>query len=165
MPDVVQDHSDAIEAAVRDLLKSDVLIGIPAEADDRKPEPGEKRKIGNAEIGYIMEYGAPEANIPARPHLEPGVEDASAEISFRMEKAAQAALEGDAAGVQRRLEEVGIVGMNAVRKKITDGPFAPLSDRTLAARRRRGRTGEKPLIDTGQYRRSVTYVVRPRGSE
>ena len=34
---------------------------------------------------------------------------------------------------------------------------------TLAQRRRRGRTGEKPLIDTAQMQRSVTHVVRPKG--
>jgi hypothetical protein len=69
---------------------------------------------------------------------------------------------------------------NAVRTKITDGPFAPLADSTLRARARRGRKGAvaelksraqgnapnnanaKPLIDTGQLRKSITYVVRKK---
>jgi hypothetical protein len=38
-----------------------------------------------------------------------------------------------------------------------------LAERTLAARKARGRTGEKPLIDTGQLRNAVTFVVQARG--
>jgi hypothetical protein len=48
-----------------------------------------------------------------------------------------------------------------VRAFITAGQgFAPLAAATLAARRRKGRTGTKPLIDTGQLRRAITYVLR-----
>ncbi|MCJ2023540.1 hypothetical protein, partial [Methylobacterium sp. J-067] len=49
-----------------------VLIGIPAES----MHPGEKgeKPINNAALGYLFEYGQPEKNLPARPHLFPGVE-------------------------------------------------------------------------------------------
>src|SRR5260363_213287 len=64
--------------------------------------------------------------------------------------------------------------------KMTEGPFKPRAESTLQARARRGRIGAaielerrrrghtpenanaKPLIDTGQLRKSITYVVRKK---
>ena len=54
----------------------------------------------------------------------------------------------------------GLIAQNSVRRTLTTAAYRPLSERTLAERRARGRTGTKPLIDTGQYRNSITYVVR-----
>jgi hypothetical protein len=59
--------------------------------------------------------------------------------------------------------KAGLIAESSVRKKINEGPFEPLAPKTLQERKRRGRTGEKPLIDTGQLRNSVTYVIRPKG--
>lgn len=170
----VTDRMPEFERAVRDLVKNEVLVGIPAEDAGRRPDPpkgkGKKRSKqasqppNNATIGYWMEYGAPEANIPARPHLVPGIERAQSTITQQLRRAAEAALSGGSDGVDRGLNAAGIAAQNAVRATITDGDFAPLSRRTLAARRARGRTGDKPLIDTGQYRRSLTYVIRPKGA-
>lgn len=36
---------------------------------------------------------------------------------------------------------------------------------TDSNRLRRGRTGNKPLIDTGEYRRSITHVVRDKDAD
>lgn len=141
-----------------------VLIGIPDTAADRKPEPGEKVTPSNALIGYVMETGSPAQNIPARPHLAPGVQAAEAQYVRMYQKGARAVLDGDAPNLDQVHEAVGLVASSSVKTFIDDGAgFAPLAPRTLAARRSRGRTGEKPLIDTGQYRRAITYVVRDRG--
>ncbi len=59
----------------------------------------------------------------------------------------------------------GLMGQDAVRGKITSGPFVPLAPATLRARKAKGRTGEKPLIDTGQLRAAYTYVIRAKGSK
>jgi hypothetical protein len=63
---------------------------------------------------------------------------------------------------ERALHKVGLIGTSAVQAKITDGAFAPLAERNIKGRLRRGRTGTKPLIDTGAYRRSFTYTIQPR---
>jgi hypothetical protein len=39
------------------------------------------------------------------------------------------------------------------------GNFEPLSERTLEARRARGRSGTKPLIDSAQLIQHVSFVV------
>jgi hypothetical protein len=114
----------------------------------------------NALLGYVHEYGSPAQNIPARPFLHPGINNARAGIERHMKKAAQLALLGKSDEVTGELEKVGLIAMVSVQRKINAGPFEPLKPATLAARRRRGRTGTKPLIDTTQLERSITYVVR-----
>jgi len=43
--------------------------------------------------------------------------------------------------------------------RISDGIPPPLSDETIKNKTVNGRTGKTPLIDTGQLRQSITYVV------
>lgn len=157
---VVKDRTSAFEKALLALIKREVLIGVPAENASRS---GDDEPINNATIGYLMEYGEPGRNLPARPHLIPGIEGIRDKIVSRMEAMGKKALSGDLSEIDKGLHAVGLMGQNAVRNKITEGPFTPLAPRTLAERKARGRTGEKPLIDTGQYRRSQTYVVRNKG--
>ena len=146
-------------AVLRELNKR-VAIGIPGDSM-HTAEPGEK-PISNAVIGYLSEGGAPDQNIPQRPHLVPGVESIREQAAARLKKAAEQAFLGDLEAPEKALHAIGLLGVAAVQREITDGTFAPLSERTLEARRARGRTGEKPLIDTSQYRRSIQYVVLRR---
>lgn len=157
-----------ILAAVNALTKSEVLIGVPHEKAPRSAEEDEARKesgepITNAEIGYINEFGLPEKNIPARAHLVPGIESIKEKAATTLGNGVRKTLSGDASAAEAALTKVGLIGETAVKDQITDGAFVPLAPATLAARRRRGRTGEKPLIDTAQYRNSITHVVRPKG--
>ncbi|MEZ2410543.1 hypothetical protein AB6806_27480 [Bosea sp. RCC_152_1] len=156
---VTKDGVPALLKAIKDLTSKEVLVGIPDTAAGRDDEDA----ISNAEIGYLMETGSPTQNIPPRPHLVPGVESARDKIEKRMKTGAQAALSGKSSDADATLTAVGIVAENAVKARITEGPFAPLSPVTIAKRKAKGRTGTKPLIDTGQYRRAITHVVRKKG--
>lgn len=135
------------------VAQRDVLVGIPA---------GEQRDDGptNAEIGYQNEFGSPANNIPARPHLIPGVAAVQDKAVARLTQAASAAATGRMSDAERHLHAAGLIAQSSVRRTLTSAAYRPLSERTLAERRARGRTGTKPLIDTGQYRNSITYVVR-----
>ncbi len=150
---VIKDKTASLFSAVRKLTKTAVLVGIPESENARDDGP-----IGNATIGYIHETGSPSQNIPARPWLEPGIAEGKDAIAKQFKRGAQLALAGKDVGPA--LHAAGLAGQSAAQNKITEGPFAPLSEKTLSARRRRGRTGTKPLIDTGELRRSVSYVVR-----
>ena len=156
----MQSGMQMITDALPDLLRRlaavaqrDVLVGVPA---------GEARDDGptNAEIGYQNEFGSPANNIPARPHLLPGVAAVQDKVVARLTKAADAAATGRPSDAERHLHAAGLLAQNSVRRTLTTAAYRPLSERTLAERRARGRTGTKPLIDTGQYRRSITYIVR-----
>lgn len=135
------------------VAQRDVLVGVPAgEARDDGPS--------NAEIGYQNEFGSPANNIPARPHLIPGVAAVQDKAVARLTQAASAAATGRMSDAERHLHAAGLIAQNSVRRTLTTAAYRPLSERTLAERRARGRTGTKPLIDTGQYRNAITYVVR-----
>ncbi|MFG1172157.1 hypothetical protein AAFN90_00825 [Erwiniaceae bacterium CAU 1747] len=154
------DNAQAIIDSLKALTRKDVLVGIP-EAESAR-EDGE---FGNAGIGYINENGSPAQNIPPRPHLKPGVASVQQQYLPHLKAAAQKALSGDQEGAIRSLEAAGTVAANGVKRYITVTGFTPLADTTLAARQRRGRTGDKPLIDTGEYRRSITHIVRDKDAD
>jgi phage gpG-like protein len=154
----VLDKLPKLLAAMNSLTMKDVMVGIPKEEtarDDTGP-------LNNATIGYIMEHGAPEANIPARPFLIPGVEACKDKVAKQLAGAAKGAVQGNAIGIEEGLERAGLLAQNSVRAKINSGIGPSLAPSTIAARKRRGRTGTKPLIDTGQLRNSITYVVRSK---
>lgn len=159
---VIADNTRKLMKALDMLTKSDVLVGIPQAKDSRTDEDGEKSPIGNAAIGYLMDKGMPEQNVPARPWLSIGVSEGKDKIIPHLKSAAQVALSGDVSGVEIRLNRAGLAAQSAAKNKIRNGPFPKLSDRTLARRRRRGRTGTKPLIDQGKLLSAVSYVVRKK---
>jgi hypothetical protein len=157
---VRSDNAQSILDALKTLANKDVLVGIPQSKDER--DDGD---IGNAAIGYINENGSPAQNIPPRPHLKPGVRSVEQDFMPHLKAAARKALEGDAEGAVTSLDSAGTVAANGVKRYITITGFTPLADATIANRLRRGRTGNKPLIDTGEYRRSITHVVRDKDAD
>lgn len=152
---MTRDNLAAFMRDVRDMAKRDVLVGIPGDGAERQKGDA----MDNATLGYIHEFGAPAANIPARPFLIPGVASVNAQTSARLGRGMTAALGGDMAECDRQMHAAGLIAQNAVKARINSNIQPALSPRTLAARRARGRTGENTLVETGQLRNSVTYVV------
>jgi len=138
-------------AAVRD---SEVLVGIPQEKIHRK-----KGKINNASLMYIMTHGSPIRNIPARPVIEPAIEAAGNKerIAAELKDAATAYLERDPQRAIDFLNRAGIAGMNASKRWFTDARNAWEPDKPATIKRK---GSARPLIDTGQLRKSITFVVR-----
>ena len=161
--------TSALLSGIRSLTRMEVLVGVPAENAGRQPEPGEERTLNNAEIGYVQEFGStiegPGGHafvIPPRPHRRPAVADANAPLAVALRKGAEAALKGEAEAGEKALHSAGLIAQNAVRNKITEGPFVPLAPATLQKRRGHGRAGDRPIIDSGAYRNSISYVIRPK---
>lgn len=171
---------DDLVRKLKVLANGRVLVGVPADKAERKDdEDGEG--MNNATLAYIHEFGSPAANIPARPFLSEGIKDAREKISKRMSKVAQKALQASSTiNIDSELQAVGLTAQGAVQEKINSGEFEPLSDATLRARaaKYKSRTAErdelasraagnapstnsvKPLIDTGQLRNAINYVVK-----
>lgn len=137
-------------------LTSDVLVGVPADKTTRKDV------MTNASLAYIHDQGSPAANIPARPFMRPGIMEVKDFIAKELEKGARGAMHGDAGAVDIALNRAGLKAQASIRGKINEGIAPELAESTLAARRARGRTGTKPLVDTGQLRNSINYVVRKK---
>lgn len=156
---ITKDTVAAVMASIKQLTGNQVLIGIPDSTAGREDGP-----ISNAAIGYIQENGSPAANIPARPFLVPGVNAARDACIAALRTGAKKALDGDKSAGDAALNVAGLKAQSSVRRTLTAGDgFASLAPSTLAARRARGRTGTRPLVDSGQLRNSITYVVRSRG--
>lgn len=156
---VLADKTQQIFKGISELAETRVLAGVPAEKGVRTGE-GDEGPINNAQLMYIHENGAPEANIPARPVVVPGIKSEQSGIRAALAAAGARALSGDITGMRKAFNAAGILAQNGMRKRITEGPFVALSERTLAARRAAGFKGDKPLIRSGQLRRALTYVIR-----
>ena len=164
MPVIIRkDRTKDVYAAIRSLTSKEVLIGIPAAAGDHKTPEGGQTSISKAAIGYILETGSPARNLPARPFLAPGVASYQDRAAKRLKTIGRKALDGDTRQIDQGLAAVGLEAVSSVRKKMTEGPFAPLAPSTLAARARRGVTRTKPLIDTGELLQAIQSVVADKG--
>lgn len=155
---ITVDKMASIIKAINELGAKDVLVGIPEGNTDRKSSD----PATNALIGYVQEFGSPANNIPARPFLIPGVQDIQKPAADRLKVAAQRALSGDLSQAEKQLHAAGLMGQNSARAKINSNIQPKLSERTLAARRARGVKRENTLIDTGQLRNAITYVIRKK---
>ena len=173
---VTLDKSDAMIRAVRELTRSEVLVGIPTDKGERSN--GDTEAVTNAQLGFIHENGSPARNIPARPFLTPGIKAVGDQIIRHLRDAGKQALEGVSGGVAASLDRAGLVAQNSVRAQFVDNDWEPLTESTLNKRppakrdeegkvahqgkSRRERGATNPLIDSGQLRKAITYVVRKR---
>jgi hypothetical protein len=109
-----------------------------------------------AEIAAIQEYGAPRANIPARPFIRQTFERRRGELVALQAKIATLLMAGK---IDER-KAMGLLGAwcaGAIKATITsNGSFAPLAAATIAAKK-----SSKPLIETGQMVGAIRFVVVP----
>ena len=179
---VVKDDVAKVFKAIQDLVGKQVLVGIPDTGQNHRDEG----QLNNAMIGYLMETGSPASNVPARPFLVPGVEKAKTPALRQLKGAADAALAGDQAKVLQGLNRAGIAASNEVKHTINSNIPPPLAPSTIKNRHRGRETKQREseqvyadlvakgvdpgaaqnevgivaLVNTGQLRNSITYVVR-----
>lgn len=180
----IKDNLPALMQGLRKLEHKEVLVGVPAGAG--APEGGE---INYASLAYIHDNGAPEANIPARPFMRPGMKAAAKDVALQFKRAAQGGLDGKT-DVEKYLMRAGIIASSAIKNHIDEGIAPALADSTLRARARGkdgikigkgaqaelirrdtlnpdtgeayepSNTGVTPLVITGALRNSITYVIK-----
>jgi hypothetical protein len=151
----VKDGAHKLDKSIRAMLRSRVLVGVPDTKADRK----DGGPMNNASLAYLHNTGSPTQNIPARPFMEPGIEAVRAGIEQRLKAVGQAALAGNENRVRDGLEAIGLLAAGSIKNVINEGNFEPLKPGTLRARRKRGHTSEKPLVEFGEMRNSISYVV------
>ena len=172
---VTSDKTKNLADDLHKLTREKVLVGIPTTtaADrqagimkllgastsgpkGRKLAKAAKAMVNNAQLLFIHTYGSPIKHIPARPVLEPAIMDrANLEIiTAQLRLAADAALAGRPFEVY--LERAGQAAENAARSWFTNprNGWAPNKPATI-----RAKGSSRPLIDTGELRKSVTHVV------
>lgn len=138
---------------IKNMSNKSALVGIPG---DQK-----HGKTSNSELGFIHEFGSDHAHIPARPFLLPGIKKEKNRILEVFKNNLPKVLAGEDAHIT--FNKVGIIARDSIKNMLRNGPFAPLAEATIAARRRSrtsGKAGTKPLIDTGQLLNSINYVIK-----
>lgn len=137
-----------IKQLMKQLKKANkiVKVGLP-------DSPHDDSKLTVAEIGMIHEYGAPGAGIPERPFLARSIREKDSDL-VRLNRVNLQKILNNHLTFDQALNQLGIMAQGIVQEYIANGEFEPLKPKTIE---RKG--SSKPLIDTGQMRQSVTYVV------
>lgn len=139
-----------------------VMVGIPQKKSRRPGEP-----VTNAELLFIHSFGSPINNVPARPVIEPAIKDDKDRLSKMLKRSATLSLEGKEEEAVEQLKLTGMRGQNISRAWFTSpkNGWPPNSPSVAAAKRKKGSTEPKPLIDTGELRKSIIYVVVKKGEQ
>ena len=148
----------AVMDSIAFMKKHEVCIGVPEDAEKRKDS--KDTPVNNAELLFIHTNGSPVNNIPPRPVLEPAVKQNQVRISANMQKAVDAAVEGRKKDILPALEMAGMEGQNVARDWFTDS-----SNNWPPNKGQEDKANKKPLIDTDEMRKSITYVVREVGKK
>jgi hypothetical protein len=147
---------------------SSVEVGILSQ-DGRTPkqaqdEIAESRATGDeptlAAIAAVHEFGAPDLSppIPERSYLRATADERRKQWLAVFRSACQRYASGDEGGYRQRIDTLGPVMVGQIQARIRARISPPLSDYTIARRRKGDRpdAGEPlPLIDTGQLINSI----------
>ena len=154
---------EALVKAIKFLKQNEVYIGIADDTTEREEEG--TKEITNAELLFIHTNGSPINNIPSRPVIEPAIKNDRDRLSKMMKKAAQLFLKGEKQEAINQLRKVGMRGQNVSRAWFLnpENGWPPNSPAVQAAKIRKGANVPRPLIDTGELRKSITYFVKTKG--
>ena len=135
---------------------SGVYVGVPEDESSREDED-----ITNAELLFIHTNGSPINNVPARPVIEPALEDDMERLTSMLKDFANEAIEGNFEEAQKQLERTGMRAQNVCRNWFTnaDNNWPENAPSVRERKIKKGSTEPRPLIDTGELRKSIIYVV------
>jgi hypothetical protein len=186
---LTSDSLPGMEKGINALDGMDVLVGVPEEKTDRGDGSGitnaelvfihtngarQGGMIGEMDQAmasganyeqamamFLQEHGSPLYHIPPRPIIEPAISEPTnrAVIVQDLERAGEAAVEEDIEKLKAALETAGMDAQNIVRDWFTNpkNGWAPNAPSTIAQK-----GSDRPLIDKGEMRKAITYVVRDK---
>jgi hypothetical protein len=166
------------------LQKRQIQVGIPQQTSSRKSEGinnaellyihthGIRRKAMRKEMQegmdrglkyseafslYIQSHGSPLWHSPPRPVLEPAIKANKEKIALQFSKIVKATADGNADAMERAITSTGMTAQNACRAWFKDPRNGwPRNDpKTVKLK-----GSDKPLVDSGELRDSIVYVVR-----
>ncbi|KKX52436.1 hypothetical protein [Brevibacillus borstelensis] len=179
------DKTNDIKKMLDSLARKQVYVGIPegSERPDEKGQPitnaqllyihtqGVRKKVMRDEMNpkvesgempyskayqmWLQTQGSPLWQSPPRPVLEPAIEHNKEALAGQLKKVMEAALNGQ--NPEPELHKAGLMGQNFARDWFTNpaNGWAPNSPKTIEKK-----GSSNPLIDQGELRKSITYVVK-----
>jgi len=171
-----------VDDLIKALTAKSVFVGVPEEETSREGEgvtnsqltflhtngvrsntmTNEMNQSGlpysKAFQAYIASKGSALWKIPPRPIIEPAIEnEANAElISEQLANVAKAFSESADKGAQE-MEKLGLLGQSIIQDWF-DNPANGWPENAQSTIDAKG--SDRPLIDTGNLRKSMTYVIR-----
>lgn len=178
--------TEEVMKSVKELANKTICVGIPEEENVQRDDgitnaqllhlhthgvrDKEMRKAmqkdldggmsyGKAHELYLSEYGSPLHRVPPRPVLLPSLEYNKEDLAEMMRDAAINVLDGKDANIE--LVKIATEGQNIARDWFTN----PSNDWPENAQSTIDRKGsERPLIDSGDLRKSIVGVVKDNRS-
>lgn len=111
--------------------------------------------ISVAQVAAWNEYGT--TRMPARPFIRTTFSRDRDKIQNYLSAEVKKMIETGDIDAEATFNRIGAYSKSLVQKNIREGPWVPNAPSTI---RKKG--SSRPLIDTGQMRQSVQYVVRER---
>lgn len=180
---VTKDLTKDIKNSLKEIAKKNVCVGIPQEANtlDENGKITQAQKLyvhthgvrdtemqkamqhdldkgtpySKAHEMFVHEHGSPLYKIPARPILEPAIENSKEEIAEAMSDVIKVAMEGN--NITPELHKVGELAEYAA-KGWFNNPDNKWAANSLVTIQRKG--SDKPLIDSGGLKKNITHVIK-----
>lgn len=147
-------RDNGAKALMRRLASSgEVTVGIHEREGSEPKEGDDDSGMSLVDVAIIHEFGAPEANIPARSFIRDWVDESKAQHDEEMAKMAKLVIAGKM-DAETALKRLGLRRQGEVQKRIAAGIGEPLKQSTID---RKG--SSKQLIDTGQLRAGISHEV------
>jgi len=145
----------ALKKALAEVRGSSLRVGLIAgKGGDTSHTDDSTRKMSIADIAAIHEFGSPKRRIPERSFLRSTFEENRNRYVNLLGRLLRQLAEGKM-GVEKLLNVLGLKISTDVRKKITvEGVKPKNAPATIAAKK-----SDRPLVDTGQLARAITYAV------
>ena len=159
-----------------ELKRLQVCIGF--QSGDKKHKPNEQdgkkksgeRNVTNLDIAMWNELGT--STSPSRPFMRNSIDRHVDVIRAAAAKQIQALASGVSA--RKVLEAIGSMQKGLMQHEIMAGQFAPNAEITIHGGWMRnkktgkpfyvqGKKSDRPLVDTGQLRQSIHFVIKPKG--
>ena len=130
---VTRDNRKKVDDILNALIKEAIIVGVPEDSEKAERTDSE---LSNYDLGYMIEFGEPALNRPARAFLIPGT---------------KAAIPGINTITKRRLEE--ILHFNSNIRVLQDeiGEYVVYEVQNVI--------DSKDIYDTGQLSASITYEI------
>lgn len=153
-----KDYSQTLLEGIKNATKYNVLVGIPeAETERDENDTG----VTNAYLLRLHTEGSPAQNIPSRPVLQPAILAHKDELAEHLKEANRLFLAGETQQALQQLEILGLDTSNIAKDWFEDprNGWEPNSLLTILRKQGSLTALNQTLVDTGQMRNAITYVV------
>jgi len=153
--DMITKDGARFRKEMKKLKDLQVRVGFQRGNGKAKNHDGSESEVDICDVAMFNELGT--STSPSRPFMRQSVDNNAGKINSFLKNQIQRIKNGetDAEGV---MKAIGTFQKGLVQKTIRDGDFEPNAPSTV---KKKG--SSKPLIDTGQMRQSVNFVICKKG--